>query len=68
MKNNQAIRLWSVKFNALGLRTISETSILWILADNLETASRKAKRLLKSNGGVNIHIKTVESHGTVDVF
>ena len=64
----QAIGLFSVKFEAVGTRTIGQYVRLWIIAENVEVAARKAKRVLKKDGGSSIVIKAVESHGTVDAF
>jgi len=65
---NQSVRLWSVKYEARGTRTVNQYQCLWILGDDSEVVSRKAKRFLKKDGGINIRITTVEQHGTVDVF
>jgi len=64
----QANGLYSVKFEAVGTRTFGNYVRLWIIAENVEVAARKAKRFLKKDGGSSIVIKTVEGHGTVDVF
>jgi hypothetical protein len=68
MATGQAIRLYSVKWSGTEARTVGADSNLWIIADNVEVASRKAKRFLKKDGAVGIVIKSVESHGTIDAF
>lgn len=65
---NQSVKLWEVKFSGIGTRTVGSSDQLWIIADNTEVASRKAKRFLKKDGGINISIKSVIQHGTIDVF
>ena len=66
--NGQSSRLWGVRFTANGTRSVSTSDQLWILADNVEVATRKAKRFLKKDGAINIHIKAVIQHGTIDAF
>jgi hypothetical protein len=60
--------LWSVKFDAIGTRTVDRYTSLFILGSDVEVATRKAKRFLKKDGGVNIRITAVEWRGTIDVF
>lgn len=60
--------LWSIKFEANETATVNSYQRLWVIANDVETASRKAKRFLKNDGGRNIVIKIVEQHGTIDAF
>jgi hypothetical protein len=64
----QAKNLYSVKWSGSGARTVSKYSNLWIIAQSVEVASRKAKRFLRKDGAVGVVILTVEGHGTIDVF
>jgi hypothetical protein len=64
----QATGLYSVKWSGSGARTVSGYSRLWIIANDVEVATRKAKRFLKKDGAIAVQILAVEQHGTVDVF
>lgn len=68
MATEQAVNLYSVEWSGSGARTVNTYSKLWIIANDVEIASRKAKRFLKKDGAVNVVIKTVTGHGTIDVF
>ena len=64
----QAVNLFKVAWAGSGARTVSTYSNLWIIADNVEVASRKAKKFLKKDGAVGIVITAVEGKGTIDAF
>jgi hypothetical protein len=61
----QSERLWSVKWRA---QFQDFPNSLWILGETPEIATRKARRFLKKDGCKSVFIKSVESHGTIDVF
>ena len=67
METGQA-NLYSVEWAGSGALTFSGYSKLWIIANDVEIASRKAKRVLKKDGAVGVVIKSVEGRGTIDAF
>lgn len=68
MAVGQAIKLYSVTWSGSGTRTINSHYKLWIIAGDVETASRKAKKFLKKDGAVGVTLVSVEGRGTIDVF
>lgn len=68
MATGQAVNLYSVTWNGNGARTTNSYSKLWIIASDVEIASRKAKQFLKKDGAVGVIIISVEGRGTIDVF
>lgn len=67
MQKNQSNRLWAVGYTSL-THSYHDQQRLWILADSVEVASRKAVRVLRKDGHKNIAIHDVSSHGTIDAF
>lgn len=59
----RATKLWLVTPK----QNISEGSGLWIVAQTMFSAVKKAERWLKKNG-YSRGIDKIESHGAIDVF
>lgn len=61
----QTNKLWKINWTA---HLENYPDKLWVLATSAELAARKAKVYLRKQGNTSIQIKSVEQHGTLDVF